>query len=844
MNRVVETIYRLRDKTTEVLKRITRGYRDNANTAERTSKRIEAANRRQQSSAQGVLAAVGRLRFAYFAVAGAVVGAVQGIGRLAKAASDQENAERRLATAIKNGAGATDEQIESLAQLASERQRVTRFGDEQTLSAQAQLATFKLNAEQIATLTPRVQDLAESQRRLGRENVDLESSAQLVGKALSGNVGQLSRYGVILTQAQQETIRLGSANERVAALAEALDENFRGLAESLTPYEQGVQNAKAASGDFAEVLGSVITQNPAVSRALESLTDWFNRMGKAVAENAGSIKRFVSGTVEGFQVLKNTADIVFDAILLGANRLQQGILKTARNIAENLAKVTFGSARESLDRFVADADAKLAELEESSENRFQSLGENVAEYLEAGRNLTAALFGQTQAQEDANAATKEGADAARDQAGAQDEQAEALERTRKILEKFGVSMQDTEAQSSESVAAITADLLQLAEDGQASLDQIAEAANNATEGFDAEQIAAYNERLMELVSTGRLSVEQFEALAGATEDLRGKGGETATEFERLNKAIIEANGHELTNIASEVRKLGQAGKLSAQEVEKLRAAIEAKRQAQVQGNETQKQTNKTTEQGAKALNKYAKGEEEAEGRAVRLGGAIFLAAEAQQLFNQRLAEWQGGGTASYIQFWKRSLEEAIEVNREMQAAEERLQRLREQGVDVNEATEASNRELRFELMRLRGEKERIAELEERDQRRALQAQIDLAAAQGDYEQVELLKERQRLLEQIAQEEERRAREQERQREREQQQSQSSGNSSGGAQGGGVSTPAPALSGGVQRIEVDLRSSGGDANAPRLNPQDMVELERRLTAGIIRQLEVDAQRTFR
>jgi hypothetical protein len=115
MNRVVETIYRLRDKTTEVLKRITRGYRQNASTAETTSKRVEAANRRQQSSLSSVLSSVGRLRFAYLAIAGAVVGAIRGIAGMAKAASDQENAERRLTTALEErNAGARDEEIEAL----------------------------------------------------------------------------------------------------------------------------------------------------------------------------------------------------------------------------------------------------------------------------------------------------------------------------------------------------------------------------------------------------------------------------------------------------------------------------------------------------------------------------------------------------------------------------------------------------------------------------------------------------------------------------------------------------------------------------------------------------------
>ena len=90
------------------------------------------------------------------------------------------------------------------------------------------------------------------------------------------------------------------------------------------------------------------------------------------------------------------------------------------------------------------------------------------------------------------------------------------------------------------------------------------------------------------MTTGQLTLDQFLALARVTGDLGDETGDTVTDFERLNAAILEANGHDLTNIASEVRKLGEAGKLSAEEVEKLRAAIEAKRQAIIDDSTAQK----------------------------------------------------------------------------------------------------------------------------------------------------------------------------------------------------------------------------------------------------------------
>ncbi len=841
MNRVVETLYRLRDGTTQVLKRIGRAYRENANTAETTSQRVEAANRRHSRSVSGVLASIGRLRFAYFAVAGAVVGAVQGIGRLAKAASDQENSERRLEEVMRNVAGATDEEIQALKELAAERQKVTRFGDEQTISAQAMLGTFQLTAEQIAQLTPRMQDLAEGSRRLGKENVDLEQSAIIVGKALTGNAGELSRYGIVLSEAQKEVLRFGDQQEKVAALSEALDSNFKGLSESLSPYEQGVQSAKNATGDLWEALGAGITQSPIVGKALQDLTGWIEGLIESVKGAMPAIQRFVGGTVAGFRILKNTADIIFDAILIGANRLQRKLLETARSIVSNLARFTFGSTRETLDGFVEDIDKRLGKLERSSEDRFRSMGDNVAEYLEAGKDLTGALFGQAEAQDAATEAARDGADAAGEQAGAEEDRAAALERTQKILERLNVDTRKATTGIGTAAKQAADDIIFLATQGDQALGVLEAAVESARKSFDAKEVEFFQEQLNEAYAAGKIGKEEFIGMTNALRGFKEETKEAETDFNRLNKAIVEANGHDLTNIASEVRKLGEAGKLSAEEVEKLRAAIEAKRQAIIDDTGAQKQNNKTTDDGTKALNKYAKGADDAKGRAVRLGGAIHLTAEAQALFNRRLQEWQGGGTAQYINFWKRSLEEALEVNREMQAAEARLQRLREQGVEVNEVTEASNRELRLELMRLRGEKERIAEIEERDQRRALQAQIDLAAAAGDQEKVLLLRERLRLLDEIAEEEEKQARERERERQREQQQRQrgSGGSTSGGGQAGSDPEPTPVRAGGAptRRIQIDLNATGGDANAPRMNPQDL----RDLSQFVLREIERDMQR---
>lgn len=847
-NRVVETIYRLRDQATDVLRRITGGYRGSATEAERASQRIEAANRRQQTSLQGVLASVSRVRFAYFAIAGALAGVVRGLARAAKASSDQENAERRLETALKNGVGARQEEIEALKEQAAALQQVTRFGDEATISAQAQLATFQLNAEAIQLLTPRALDLAEGMRRLGKDNVDVEQAAILLGKALRGNVGDLSRYGIVLTDAQKATVNFGTETEKVAALAEAIDANFKGLSTSLSPYEQAVQRAQNGTGDFVERLGAFVTTSPTVIAAIDAVTNSFSNLSERLASSGGGFERFVKGSVATLKILANTAQVIFDSILLGANRMQRQILETAQAVANGLSRVTFGDARKQLEEFVDATDQRLADLEESSARRFNNIGRNTAEFLQAGEELNSVIRGQASAQREANEASREAQNEALAQKRAAQEKQAALARTQETLKALGVDALAVETGVGEAARKTAQSLLVLAEDGEASLDILAAAADKAIAEFDAPAIALFQSNLEEAASAGKLSAQQYDVLTGAVARVQAQTGDAQSHFDRLNAAIAEANGHQLTNIASEIQRLAAGGKLAADEYRNLLDAIEKVRQAnlnvgkdQDEGTDGVERNTESVKENTKTLREQADELQELTGRWGRAGGTIELAAKAQEVFNQKVSEWEGGGTARYISFWRRALEDALETTERINDAQERLNRLRDQGIDFNQASAESNRDLRRELAELRGEKERIAALEEQEQRRALQAQIDLAVAEGDREQVRLLEERRILLDQIAREEKKRAQERQREREKEQQeQERSSGPSQPDRQPSRprASEPRPSFS---SDININLNARA-DADAARLNPADLAALERRIVEQVLRRIQDDARRT--
>src|SRR6056297_680662 len=95
----------------------------------------------------------------------------------------QEQAEARLAAALKNQNNYSQENFRALTKLASARQQLTIFGDEETISSQALAASYKLNTDQLLKATPVMQDLATMTAKASGSQADMENGAKLLGKA-------------------------------------------------------------------------------------------------------------------------------------------------------------------------------------------------------------------------------------------------------------------------------------------------------------------------------------------------------------------------------------------------------------------------------------------------------------------------------------------------------------------------------------------------------------------------------------------------------------------------------------------------------------------------------------
>jgi transposase len=162
---------------------------------------------------------------------------------------------------------------QSLQEQAAALQKVTRFGDETIIEAQALIASFVKDEEAIKAATVATLDLAEA------KGFDLVSAADLVSKTLGSSTNALTRYGIEVTGAVGSSERLESLTNNIANV-------FGGRATKATEtFSVKVQQLGNAWSDLGEAVGEAITNNEDASKSIDDLT-------KSVAEIAPAVAKF------------------------------------------------------------------------------------------------------------------------------------------------------------------------------------------------------------------------------------------------------------------------------------------------------------------------------------------------------------------------------------------------------------------------------------------------------------------------------------------------------------------------------------------------------------------------
>jgi len=209
----------------------------------------------------------------------------------------QERAEARLTAGLRNVEGMTDRNSEALIEYAKELQKVSTFGDETIVSTMGMLSTFQLNEKQIRELTPRIIDMTAALEKSTGTQQDMEAVSIAVGKAMTLGVGSLTRYGVVINDADKEAFQFADTQEKLNIITRNLDANFKGVAEAVGQTATGsMKRFKNMMGDIMEQIGrGVAGPMSDLLSILGAQSTGFTRVGKTALTTFKIIRNIYEG---------------------------------------------------------------------------------------------------------------------------------------------------------------------------------------------------------------------------------------------------------------------------------------------------------------------------------------------------------------------------------------------------------------------------------------------------------------------------------------------------------------------------------------------------------------------
>lgn len=286
----------------------------------------------------------GKVAGAAFAAAGAA--AVAYAGKLAidgvKSAIEDEAAQLRLATALKNVTGATDAQVAATEDYITKTTLATGVTDDELRPSLQRLVTATNDVKEAQRLQAIALDVSAGSGK------SLEAVTNAMAKAAEGNTGALVKLGIGLSAAELKTMSM----EQVTA---QLADTFGGQAATQADTFQGkMQRLQVAFDEGKETVGAFILDaiTPLVSglvnNVIPRISEFADELGKNLKPIMEDVSRFVKDTlVPAFKEMWNF--------------LNEFIIPTIKTILVPVVKALF-SAFSQVANTIKDNEDKLKPL--------------------------------------------------------------------------------------------------------------------------------------------------------------------------------------------------------------------------------------------------------------------------------------------------------------------------------------------------------------------------------------------------------------------------------------------------------------------------------------------------
>lgn len=225
----------------------------------------------------------------------------------------QFTAEKKLEQIMHNVAGATEEQVQATKDWAAELQKVGVIGDEVTLSGLQELGKYVNNADSLKPLSAALDDLIAQEHGLNATAENAASTAAMLGKVLNGQTTLLRRNGIIFDEAQENVLKYGTEQQRVAVLAQVVESRVGGMNAALANTPAGrLQQLSNTFGDIKEKFGEAYVN-------LKSL------LVPVLNQVAGVLAQVAEYAVQATQALGDIFGISLDNSLAYKNNIMSAV---------------------------------------------------------------------------------------------------------------------------------------------------------------------------------------------------------------------------------------------------------------------------------------------------------------------------------------------------------------------------------------------------------------------------------------------------------------------------------------------------------------------------------------
>lgn len=317
---------------------------------------------------------LGQLAIGYFTISG-LVGQYN---KAVEASNYQIEQEAKLYNTLR-AQNFRDEQIKSIIDLTGSLQSLGVVGDEVTIAGAQQLATYRLQEDSIKKLLPTMQDLLVKQKGLNGTGQDMEGIASMFAKSMNGQTMALKRSGIILSEREEQLLKVGTEEQKVALLTEAVRRSIGEQNKEMLKTPEGkITSAKNRIGDLYEVWGMSVRDTRAkfwefVADNAEGLKDVVNRVFKAGASFVDTFLGVFRDIKKGFNALPDSAKNAFKIIGAVAVATQFPLIALVLAIED-----IFG-AFQGKESFTEDAINALLKLT-GTDYRFADLRKGVSDF--------------------------------------------------------------------------------------------------------------------------------------------------------------------------------------------------------------------------------------------------------------------------------------------------------------------------------------------------------------------------------------------------------------------------------------------------------------------------------